>query len=125
MLNIINRTWVFLAFMILVIAGLAHSFLLLLKYPDFTNLSENTSTSTIKNATTGESVDLQINNDFDRNEDNPAKNYVTSFISVYGWLYGAFLQQDKWDFWAVKFITLFGSLLLLTILQNMFIAFIW
>ncbi len=109
--------------MLLVIAGLAHSFLLLLQNPDFTNLSENTSTSSLRNTITGDLVNLKIQKDFDRIKDNPAKNYVTSFISTYGWLNNAFLQQDTWDFWAVKFITLFGSILLITILQNMFIAF--
>ncbi|CAI2169996.1 14158_t:CDS:10 [Funneliformis geosporum] len=82
-----------------VIAGIAHSFLLLLQHPEFTNL--------------------------DQTENNPARNYVTSFISTYNWLNGEFLQQDTWNFWAVKVITLFGSMLLITILQNMFIAFIW
>ncbi|CAI2190283.1 12320_t:CDS:10, partial [Funneliformis geosporum] len=76
MLNIIKETWMFLSFMILIIAGLAHSFLLLLQYPDFTNLTEIKSSS----------------------EDNPAENFITSFLSTYNWLN-------------------------VTILQNMFIAF--
>ncbi|CAI2194317.1 9890_t:CDS:2, partial [Funneliformis geosporum] len=120
MLNIINETWLFLSFMILVIVGLAHSFLYLLQYPDFTNLSEITSSSTLF---TGDTTELKIQNDFDRTEDNPAKNFFISFLSTYNWLNGVFLQQDTWNFWAVKFITFFGSILLVTILQNMFIAF--
>ncbi|CAG8499279.1 12721_t:CDS:2 [Funneliformis caledonium] len=119
MLNIIKETWIFLAFMILVMAGLAHSFLLLLQYPDFTNLTEITTSSTLF---TGDS-NFKIQTDFDRTEDNPANNFVTSFLSTYNWLNGGFLQQDSWNFWAVKFITFFGSFLLVTILQNMFIAF--
>jgi len=109
--------------MLLVIAGLAHSFLLLLQYPDFTSLSEKISSSTLRNTITENLVNLQIQGDFDRIKDNPAKDYITSFISTYGWLNGSFLQQDVWNFWAVKFITLFGSILLITILQNMLIAF--
>ncbi|PKC74072.1 hypothetical protein RhiirA1_517046 [Rhizophagus irregularis] len=101
-LNIIKSTWVFLVFMFLVIVGLAHTFLLLLQYPDFINLSENSSNETI---------------------DNPAKDFITSFLSTYGWLSGTFLQQDTWNFWAVKLITLIASIFLVTILQNMFIAF--
>ncbi|CAI2180600.1 4369_t:CDS:2, partial [Funneliformis geosporum] len=119
MLNIIKETWLFLTFMILVMAGLAHSFLLLLQYPNFTNLKEISSKSTLF---TVDSTN-KIQNDFDRTEDNPAKNFIISFLSTYNWLNGAFLQQDAWDFWAVKFITFFGSILLVTILQNMFIAF--
>ncbi|CAG8576470.1 6087_t:CDS:2 [Funneliformis mosseae] len=80
-------------------AGIAHSFLLLLQHPEFTEL--------------------------DQTENNPARNYIISFISTYNWLNGEFLQQDTWDIWQVKIITLFGSMLLITILQNMFIAFIW
>ncbi|CAG8621232.1 15274_t:CDS:10 [Funneliformis mosseae] len=120
MMNIIKETWIFLLFMILVIAGLAHSFLLLLQHPEFTNLSEMTSSFTLM---TEGSVNWHIQKDFDRTKDNPAKNYITSFISTYNWLNGAFLQQDIWDFWAVKFITFFGCILLITILQNMLIAF--
>ncbi|CAG8608668.1 3606_t:CDS:10 [Funneliformis mosseae] len=119
MLNIINETWIFLAFMILVMAGLADSFLLLLQYPDFTNLTESTTSSTLIT----DDSNFKIQNDFDRTEDNPAKNFVISFLATYNWLNGAFLQQDAWSFWAVKFITFFGSFLLVTILQNMFIAF--
>ncbi|CAG8521298.1 1275_t:CDS:2 [Funneliformis mosseae] len=119
MLNIIKEIWIFLAFMILVMAGLAHSFLLLLQYPDFTNIQENSSSSTLF---TGDS-NFKIQKDFDRTEDNPAKSFVTSFLSTYSWLSGGFSQQDSWNFWAVKFITFFGSFLLVTILQNMFIAF--
>ncbi|CAG8613231.1 11543_t:CDS:10, partial [Funneliformis caledonium] len=119
MLNIIKEIWIFLAFMILVMAGLAHSFLLLLQYPDFTNLQENSSSSTLFTS----DANFKIQNDFDRNEDNPAKSFVTSFLSTYSWLSGGFSQQDSWNFWAVKFITFFGSFLLVTILQNMFIAF--
>ncbi|CAG8544091.1 966_t:CDS:2 [Funneliformis mosseae] len=120
MLNIIKETWIFLSFMILVMAGLAHSFLLLLQYPDFTNLTENSSSSTLF---TGDSTELKIQNDFDRTEDNPAKNFITSFLSTYNWLNGNFLQQDTWNLWAVKVITFIGSILLVTILQNMYIAF--
>ncbi|CAG8703340.1 6865_t:CDS:2 [Funneliformis caledonium] len=100
-------------------AGFAHSFLLLLQYPDFTNLTEETSSSTL---ITGDS-NFKIQNDFDRIEDNPAKNFITSFLSTYNWLNGAYLQDDVWNLWAVTFITFFGSFFLVTILQNMFIAF--
>ncbi|CAI2189399.1 720_t:CDS:2 [Funneliformis geosporum] len=78
-------------------AGLAHSFLLLLQYPNFTNLKEKSSSSTLF---TSDSTD-KIQNDFDRTEDNPAKNFIISFLSTYNWLNSVFLQQDAWDFWAV------------------------
>ncbi|CAI2180789.1 4173_t:CDS:2 [Funneliformis geosporum] len=120
MMNIIKETWIFLLFMILVIAGLAHSFLILCQHPEFTNISEVTSSSTL---ITEGLVNYHIQKDFDRTENNPAKNYITSFISTYNWLNGEFLQQEIWDFWAVKFITFFGCILLITILQNMLIAF--
>ncbi|CAG8605377.1 12262_t:CDS:2 [Funneliformis caledonium] len=78
MLNILKEIWIFLAFMILVIAGLAHSFLLLLQYPDFINITELTSLSTLY---TGDS-NFKIQKDFDRTEDNPSKlsNYFTKHV---------------------------------------------
>ena len=62
---------------------------------------------------------------FDPINDNPSKNFISSFLSTYSWLRGYYVQGDVWDFWAVQVLILFGSLFLITVVQNIFIAFIW
>ncbi|CAG8507128.1 476_t:CDS:10 [Funneliformis caledonium] len=119
MLSIISEIWMFLAFLIIVIVGLAHSFLLLLQYPDFTNLEEIKTPSTLFT----DDSNFKIQSDFDRTEDNPAKNFFRSFLSTYDWLNGNKSQDKAWNLWAVKVITFFGSFFLVTILQNMFVGF--
>ncbi|RIA94098.1 hypothetical protein C1645_866204 [Glomus cerebriforme] len=57
--------------------------------------------------------------------DNPSKDFGTSFLSTYAWLRGTYPQDATWNFWAVQALTLIGSLFLITIVQNIFIAFIW
>ena len=61
-------------------------------------------------------------NSADRN-DNPFSYFSTSIISAYYWLNGDFVQRDSFDFWAVEVFTFIASVLLVTILQNMLIAF--
>jgi hypothetical protein len=58
----------------------------------------------------------------DRN-DNPFSYYPTAIVATYYWLSGNYVQRDAFDFWAVEVFTLIASVLLVTILQNMFIAF--
>ncbi|RGB36885.1 hypothetical protein C1646_782631 [Rhizophagus diaphanus] len=62
--------------------------------------------------------------DFDRKQDNPSKDFGISFLSTYAWLRDSFPQEAIWDFWAVEALTLIGSLVLITVIQNMFIAFL-
>lgn len=62
---------------------------------------------------------------FDPNSrlDNPNTNFLDSLISSYFWLSGSYVQNDTWDFWAVETLTLLASIFVVTVLQNMFIAF--
>jgi hypothetical protein len=122
-LEIIKKTYLFVAFMLMVVLALSHAFLILLQHPDFTNLTPKASTSTLTNPT-GEIVGT-ITADFDRINDNPSKDLVTSFLSTYAWLRGSYAQDDRWDFWAVQALTLTASLFSITVVQNIFIAFIW
>ncbi|GET65905.1 hypothetical protein GLOIN_2v865192 [Rhizophagus irregularis DAOM 181602=DAOM 197198] len=90
--------------MLLVVLALSHVFLLLLQHTDFSDLDDitpKTSSYTIQN------------------------NFGTSFLSTYAWLRGSYPQQATWNFWAVEALTLIGSLFLITVVQNIFIAFIW
>ncbi len=112
--------------MLLVVFALSHVFLLLLEHTDYTELDDikaKTSTSTIFDGTDNKIGSIQSN--FDRKEDNPSKDFGTSFLSTYAWLRGSYPQDSTWNFWAVQALTLIGSLFLITIVQNIFIAFIW
>ena len=109
--------------MLMVVLALSHAFLILLQHPDFTNLTQKSSTSTLSGPT-GEIIG-KITEDFDRTSDNPSKDLVTSFLSTYNWLRGSYAQDDRWDFWAVQALTLTASLFTITVVQNIFIAFIW
>jgi hypothetical protein len=58
----------------------------------------------------------------DRN-DNPFSYFPTAVVATYYWLGGDYVQRDAFDFWAVEVFTLIASVFLVTILQNMLIAF--
>ncbi|CAB4389248.1 unnamed protein product [Rhizophagus irregularis] len=125
-LNIIKKTYLFVVFMLLVVLALSHVFLLLLQHTDFSDLDDitsKTSSYTIQNSA-GETISTSVQ-DFNRKLDNPSKDFGTSFLSTYAWLRGSYPQQATWNFWAVEALTLIGSLFLITVVQNIFIAFIW
>ncbi|CAB5362121.1 unnamed protein product [Rhizophagus irregularis] len=101
-LNIIKRTYLFVFFMLLVVLALSHVFLLLLQHTDFSDLDDitpKTSSYTIQNSAS-ETVGTSVVQDFNRKLDNPSKDFVEA-------------------------LTLIGSLFLITVVQNIFIAFIW
>ncbi|PKY56958.1 hypothetical protein RhiirA4_448878 [Rhizophagus irregularis] len=55
--------------------------------------------------------------------DNPFSYFPMAMVATYFWLNGDFVQRDSFDFWAVEVFSLIASVLLVTILQNMLIAF--
>ncbi|RIA89799.1 hypothetical protein C1645_824254 [Glomus cerebriforme] len=124
-LNIIKRSYIFLLFMFLVLAAFAHSMFILLQHPTYTNVTQKSDTFSLKNSKTNEPIDVTITRDFDPNNrlDNPNSNFLDSLISSYFWLSGTYIQNDTWDFWAVETLTLLASIFVVTVLQNMFIAF--
>ncbi|GBB99153.1 hypothetical protein RclHR1_03430014 [Rhizophagus clarus] len=125
-LNIIKKTYLFVVFMLLVVLALAHAFLLLLQHMEFHDLDDitpQTTSYTLRNNagdTTGTAQQI-----FDRIQDNPSKDFGTSFLATYAWLRGSYPQETTWNSWAVEALTLIGSLFLITVIQNIFIAFIW
>ena len=55
--------------------------------------------------------------------DNYYINYFKSVESVFFWTSGRWDQLEQWsDFWPVDVFSIIGSILLVTILQNMLIA---
>ncbi|CAG8520212.1 12570_t:CDS:2 [Acaulospora morrowiae] len=122
--SILKEVWPFLAFLILVVIGFAHAMYILLARPTFLNLIPNTSSFTITNTTTNATIDAKITSDFDPNlyVDNPFSYFLTSMEATYLWLGGNWSQEGTWVFWAVQALSLLGSILLVTVLQNLLIA---
>ncbi|GES86409.1 hypothetical protein GLOIN_2v865196 [Rhizophagus clarus] len=125
MLNIIKGTYLFVIFMLLVVLALSHVFLLLLQhtnFPDLNDITPKTTSYTLQN-NAGDTIGTSQQS-FDRIQDNPSKDFGTSFLSTYAWLRGTYTQEAAWNFWGVEALTLIGSLFLTTIAQNMFVAFL-
>ncbi|CAG8578963.1 9425_t:CDS:2, partial [Acaulospora morrowiae] len=122
--SILKEVWPFLAFLVLVVIGFAHAMYILLARPTFLNLIPNTSSFTITNTTTNTTIDAKITSDFDPNlyTDNPYSDFLTSMEYTYLWLGGNWSQEATWVFWAVQALSLLGSILLVTVLQNLLIA---
>src|SRR5688572_18885906 len=93
----------------------------LLKNLDIIKIKHNTFSGTITNATTSEKIaEIEIESDFN---DNPFSKFLTSIESVYYWISGSRIQKDMFDSWPIDVLTLIASVFLISILQNMFIAF--
>ncbi|CAG8746102.1 19470_t:CDS:2, partial [Rhizophagus irregularis] len=60
--------------------------------------------------------------DVDSKSDNFYSNFIKSVESVFFWTGGRWDQLEQWDFWPVDVYSIIGSILLVTILQNMLIA---
>jgi hypothetical protein len=60
--------------------------------------------------------------DVDDESDNYYSNFIKSVEAVFFWTSGRWDQLEQWDFWPVDVYSILGSILLVTILQNMLIA---
>ncbi|CAJ0745252.1 2861_t:CDS:10 [Entrophospora sp. SA101] len=89
-------------------------------YPATTKYVVN-STSTFPNPYD----DIIIQPDFDLKSvsDNSFVDFRKSAESVYFWPLGRWDQVDQWDFWPVELLSILASILLVTIMQNLLIAF--
>ncbi|CAG8644699.1 3160_t:CDS:2, partial [Funneliformis mosseae] len=108
-----------------VLAAFAHSMFILLQHPTFTDVTPKTDEYSLTNTTTKEPIDVTVTGEIDPSDrlDNPNSNIIDSLISSYFWIGGSYVQRDTWDFWAVEALTLLASIFVVTVLQNMFIAF--
>jgi hypothetical protein len=61
-------------------------------------------------------------NVIDRN-DNPFSSFPTAIMAAYFWLNGDMVQRDHFDFWVIDLFSLIASIFIVTVLQNMLIAF--
>ncbi|RIA85727.1 hypothetical protein C1645_830367 [Glomus cerebriforme] len=126
-LNIIHRVFYFFMFMFIVIVAIAHSMYLLLRSPDSIDLKPDGQNFAIFNSSTSENLapDIAINQTFDVNDvsDNYFSNFWQSIVAVYFWINGRWDQLDQWNFLPVEILCFVASILLVTIMQNMLIAF--
>ncbi len=89
------------------------------------NLAPDLDGFNLVNTTTNETLDVNIVSDFNAtsHHDNPFSNFLTSIEAAYFWVNGEWSQRSIWDYWAVDLIAIVASLVLVTVLQNMLIAF--
>ncbi|RIB21878.1 hypothetical protein C2G38_1055116 [Gigaspora rosea] len=102
---------------------------LLLRNPPQINLNPSGSSFIIQNASDPNSnnafSDLIITQSYDTFDinDNYFSNFWKSLESVFFWINGRWDQLDQWNFVPIDILTLLASILLVTIMQNMLIAF--
>jgi hypothetical protein len=95
----------------------------LLKNPEIFTFKESTfSGSAVNNNITNGALDIKIESKFDE-KDNPFSEFLTSVEAAYFWTTGNWVQRDMFDFWAIDLLSIIASVLFVTILQNMFVAF--
>ncbi|CAB5389616.1 unnamed protein product [Rhizophagus irregularis] len=116
----------FFWFMLAVIIAFAHTMFILLRDPKNTNIKikESTYSGIATNLLTNEILDIKFKSDFDpTSKNNPFSAFFTSIEAAYFWIAGNWVQREQFDFWAVDFFALIASIFLVTILQNILIAF--
>ncbi|CAG8653493.1 8318_t:CDS:10 [Dentiscutata erythropus] len=128
-MNILQKIWPFLAFMLIVVFGIGHAMYLLLRNPPQIDLVASGQSYLILNASDPNSPNLfpdvmvsQTSDPFSIT-DNYFSNFWKSIESVFFWINGRWDQLNQWNFIPIDIVTLLASILLTTIMQNMLIAF--
>ncbi|POG61974.1 hypothetical protein GLOIN_2v1846762 [Rhizophagus irregularis DAOM 181602=DAOM 197198] len=97
---------------------------ILLRDPKNMKIKDSTYSGNVTNSSTNETLNIKLKPDFDpASSDNPFSSFITAVEAAYFWINGNWVQKDKFDFWAVDLLTLFASIFLVIILQNILIAF--
>ncbi|CAB4441123.1 unnamed protein product [Rhizophagus irregularis] len=125
---IIKNIFPFILFMFIVIIGFAHTMLILLKNPNNPKINtksdtlSGTATNIINNETLF-NITLESKYDVVDKNDNPFSSFSAAIMAAYFWLNGDMVQRDHFDFWVIDLFTLIASIFIVTVLQNMLIAF--
>ncbi|CAG8467528.1 19860_t:CDS:10 [Rhizophagus irregularis] len=92
---------------------------------DLDTIKQKTNGFSVVNTTTHEPIDMEMDSQFDPSSasDNPFSNFLSSVEATYFWINGVWPQRDDWNYWAIEVLSLLGSVFIVTILQNMLIAF--
>jgi len=98
---------------------------MLLQNPTLIGYTPNVNTYSLYNTTTNETLHVSVKTDYDpsSSSDNPYSSFFTALDATYFWIEGIWDHRDSWDTWPVKILSLIGSIMLVSIMQNMFIAF--
>ncbi|PKY51631.1 hypothetical protein RhiirA4_407588 [Rhizophagus irregularis] len=81
-----------------------------------------TATNIINNETLF-NITLESKYDVVDKNDNPFSSFSAAIMAAYFWLNGDMVQRDHFDFWVIDLFTLIASIFIVTVLQNMLIAF--
>ncbi|CAJ0849683.1 6069_t:CDS:2 [Entrophospora sp. SA101] len=125
--KLLGTVWPFLLFMLIVILAFAHTMYILLQNPNDIGLVPNVNTYSIIN-TNDQTLynDITIKADFDSTSsiDNPFSTFFSSIPAAYFWINGNWINRDTYgSYFMVQILSLIASLLIVSIIQNMFIAF--
>ncbi|CAB5188205.1 unnamed protein product [Rhizophagus irregularis] len=124
---IIKNIFPFILFMFIVIMGFAHTMFILLKNPNDPEIKvkSDTLSGTAKNINNETLFDITLESKYDvvDKNDNPFSSFSAAIIAAYFWLNGDMVQRDRFDFWVIDLFTLIASIFIVTVLQNMLIAF--
>src|SRR6185369_10630632 len=98
---------------------------ILLQDPDSIGYEPVVNTYTQYDNTTNQLLNMTLKTDFDPSStsDNPFSNFFTAIEASYFWINGDWTQRDIWDTWAIKVLSMIASIMLVSVMQNMFIAF--
>ncbi|RGB22453.1 hypothetical protein C1646_822539 [Rhizophagus diaphanus] len=126
LVNIFKQIIPFLVFILVVVLGFGHAMFVLLSETASMDIKPDGSSFTITPADSDSDQPLPYNVeqfiDVDSKSDNFYTNFIKSVESVFFWTGGRWDQLEQWDFWPVDVYSIIGSILLVTILQNMLIA---
>ncbi|RGB23517.1 hypothetical protein C1646_774371 [Rhizophagus diaphanus] len=116
--NILKQIIPFLLFILLFAFGIGLSMFALLK-----NKNIKPEGTTYQFVVNGKDIfEMKQKIDVDDQSDNYYANLLKSIEAVFFWTNGRWDQLDQWNIWEVDVISIIGSILLVTILQNMLIA---
>ncbi|CAB4493724.1 uncharacterized protein OCT59_018961 [Rhizophagus irregularis] len=127
--NIFKQIMPFLIFILVVVLGFGHAMFVLLNSTETIGIKPDGSSFQITDNTDGtdenkEPLPYKVEQVIDVNSisDNFYSNFGKSVESVFFWTGGRWDQLEQWNFWPVDVYSIIGSILLVTILQNMLIA---
>src|SRR5579859_7691777 len=87
------------------------------------NIKTNTPTlsGVAVNPSTNETLNLELQNDFNSSSasDNPFSYFPTAIDAAFFWINGDWVQRNAFNYWAVEVLTLFASIFLVIVLQQM------
>ncbi|CAJ0879355.1 8521_t:CDS:10 [Entrophospora sp. SA101] len=99
---------------------------ILLQNPTSIGYEPNVNSYVAFDPTTNDTIpNLAFKTGFDPNStsDNPFSNFFTAIEATYFWINGVWTQRDSWNTWAIKVLSMIASIMLVSVMQNMFIAF--